>query len=196
MPPSSAGSDDSGAISHDVDPDLLLERALAAGILVAGGLLVGLAAKRRFGAVVFVLVAVGGAAVLETLSKHAFKRPPLDPSDHGYSFPSGTAAVSAAAVTALSLAARDRRVRSVVAAAGLAVASAYGALAVDAGWHYPSDVVAGWALAVAWVSAISVVASGTRVAVLSRRGWDRTGDRPRVKRTPPSPLVAADREPP
>ena len=151
-----------GLMPHGVDPDVLLQRALAAGALVVGGLLVALTFKRRFSAVLFVLVSIGGAAALEGLAKQSFKRPPLDPADHGYSFPSGTAAVSAAAVLALTLLARNLRGRLIIAAVGLSVALGYGALAVYARWHFASDVVAGWALALAWVAAVSVVVSGAR----------------------------------
>jgi membrane-associated phospholipid phosphatase len=152
-----------GLVPRGVDPDVLLARALTAGAaFLVGAVLIFLAGKKRYGAVVFVLVSVGGAAVLERVCKQSFKRPPVDPNDHGYSFPSGTAAVSAAAVLALVLVARSLRARLIIAALGACVVSVYGALVVYARWHFASDVVAGWALAFAWVAAVSVVVCATR----------------------------------
>lgn len=73
-------------------------------------------------------------------------RPPLDPS-----FPSTHAAISAAAATLIFYFSDSRLLR----AAGIVVAILVGFSRIFVGVHYPSDILAGWAIGVT-VSAISV----------------------------------------
>jgi len=91
--------------------------------------------------------AMGGVLLLDPLLKTTFKRPGPD---GAYSFPSGTALFAAAAILAAALLLRSTRLRFAVIAVGAAVAIAICAVIVAAAWHYPSDVVAGWAIGIAW----------------------------------------------
>jgi membrane-associated phospholipid phosphatase len=77
-------------------------------------------------------------------------RPPPEPVS-SLCFPSGHAAETAALVGALLMVAREPRVRRVIIIVGAAVLGlvAFSVLALTV--HYPSDIVAGWSWAGAWV---------------------------------------------
>lgn len=133
--------------------NLVTHTSLAVGMLAI--VAVGLVRRRpALGAAVF--VAVGGASVTtQVLKRIVINRPPTLGElarISANSFPSGHATIC----TALGLAAivmtphRWRRVTTVVAAAW----TAYQCVGVvAAGWHRPSDALAGYAVALAWMSA-------------------------------------------
>jgi undecaprenyl-diphosphatase len=125
---------------------------VAVGGLTAALVLV-LLARRRLRHAVFLVGAIGGAVVLSSVVKELVQRPPIEGPPDEYSFPSGSSAWVMATVVAFSLLAAGRR-RRVVAVAGLAIGVAYCAVLTFEQWHYPSDVLAGWCLALAWVSAL------------------------------------------
>jgi undecaprenyl-diphosphatase len=89
--------------------------------------------------------------------KDGFHRRPPVPSTERYSFPSGHAISSAALVAAVVVLLWQSRWRWVALIAGSAYAIAIGAAVVLDRGHWPSDVVAGWGLATAWVVACAVV---------------------------------------
>jgi undecaprenyl-diphosphatase len=107
----------------------------------------------------YVVVAVAGGAALTFALKFLFDRPrpsliapealPGDPS-----FPSGHAAVSAVVYLTLGLllaqAVPKRRLKAYVVALAVALTLAVGASRVYLGVHWPTDVLAGWALGGAW----------------------------------------------
>jgi membrane-associated phospholipid phosphatase len=114
--------------------------AVATALLVAGLLL-----RRRFRAALFPVAAVGLTALLTTLVKAGIERPAIEGPGES-SFPSGTAAWSMALLAALVLLAPpSRRLLLGVLAAVLLVA--LNGVIVWEEWHYPSDVLAGWCLA-------------------------------------------------
>jgi membrane-associated phospholipid phosphatase len=129
---------------------------IALAVMVA--LCLVLLAWRRVGRAVFVVAAVGGALALETALKHAFARDALYEGSSSYSFPSGHAMVAASLATAAALALPTLALRVAAGVAGSLWAFETGVAAVFQHDHYPSDVLGGWALAVAWTSALWFVA--------------------------------------
>jgi undecaprenyl-diphosphatase len=118
-----------------------------------------LALNRKTHAALFVVAAVGGGMLLSTLLKIGFDRPRPDLVPHGAlvytaSFPSGHAMLSA--VVYLTLGALLARVQArhllKLYLLGLAIllTVAVGASRVYLGVHWPTDVVAGWAVGAAW----------------------------------------------
>ena len=121
---------------------------------------------------VVVALARGGELVCESVVKILLARPrpalvhPIA-SASGYSFPSGHAGGSAAVYGALALvfSARIARWARLMLTTGTALL--VGAVAVSRvllGVHYPSDVAAGVALGLAWVSGAALVVSHCRAA--------------------------------
>jgi len=110
----------------------------------------------------FVAVAVGGAAALNLLAKLLFQRarPALWPSltpETDYSFPSGHAMGSLAVVAALSVLLWHTRWRWAVLAAGLLFVLAVGLSRIYLGVHFPSDILAGWSASLAWVTGVQLL---------------------------------------
>jgi undecaprenyl-diphosphatase len=111
--------------------------------------------------VVLFLVTVGGAELLEQALKFGFHRAHPAPffglaQPGGYSFPSGHALVSLCFFSVVAyVAARhtsSRLVRSTAWAAAALVSALIGLSRIYLGVHYPSDVLAGFAAGVCWLS--------------------------------------------
>jgi membrane-associated phospholipid phosphatase len=135
----------------------LVDLGMVAGILAAAAILVLLLARGQRLRALFWTLSIGGAAAISPLLKQAFQRPPPGHDGSGYSFPSGNATLSMAAVAAAILLTPQLR-RSVLALLLAAVAVvAYGLALVLLHWHHPSDVLAGWCVALAWVSGLWLV---------------------------------------
>ncbi len=118
--------------------------------------------RQRRGDALFWGLAVGGAALLNVLAKTAFGRlrPDLWLSiapETTFSFPSGHAMASMAFVTALSVLAWPTRWRWVVCILGGLFTFLVGVSRNYLGVHYPSDVIAGWFAAGAWVIGVSLL---------------------------------------
>ena len=111
-----------------------------------------LSVTRRYTSALFIGSTVIAAVVLERALKHAFQRAPINEGE-SYSFPSGSAMISLAIVAALVFVWGPGR-RAWVSVGGLALVLVYGLSIVGLGWHYPSDVAAGWCLALALASAL------------------------------------------
>jgi undecaprenyl-diphosphatase len=111
-----------------------------------------LSIRRRFASALFLGSVIVGSLVLEKALKQAIERAAIN-HEQTYSFPSGSATVSLAVVVALALLSGYRRRRWAF-AAGAGVVVVYGLSIVSLGWHYPTDVVAGWCVAVALASAL------------------------------------------
>lgn len=125
------------------------------------GFVLALAVRRRIRDAVFVAVAVAGVVCLDPLLKQIFERPaPGDTS--GFSFPSGSAMASMAGMIAIAVLAWPTRARWPVMLGGAALVLVYGVAIVDAGWHYPSDVLAGWCVGIMWVGMLWLFGRGAR----------------------------------
>jgi undecaprenyl-diphosphatase len=113
--------------------------------------------RPRLRGAVFVAVVMAGTGVLQLLTKLLFERPrpgvfPPLVAVASYSYPSGHAMASAGLALAVGLLAWRTRWRLWAVAGGLAFVLLVGLSRMYLGVHYPSDIVAGWLLAVAWVA--------------------------------------------
>jgi undecaprenyl-diphosphatase len=129
-----------------------------AGILTA--ILAGaLLALRRHRDALFAVAVVAGGSALQYLAKLAFSRPRpsvvealVDVSTASY--PSGHATTSACFALALAIVCWDTGWRwpALVAGVGFALGVSFSRLYL--GVHHPSDVVAGWLLAIVWTALV------------------------------------------
>ena len=92
--------------------------------------------------------------MLTRIFKELIERPEIGVHQREYSFPSGNATATTAGLRRPGAAAAAVRLRRIVSIAGAVVLPLYGVALVLLLWHYPSDVVAGWALGIAWVLAL------------------------------------------
>jgi len=118
----------------------------------------------------FFVIAVLGAAVLNSVMKFAFHRPrpelwPRLLQESGASFPSGHSMYSAAFVTALILLAWNTRLRWLALVLGTLFTLIVGWSRVDLGVHYPTDVLAGWLTGAAWVLGVYGLVRPRRLTV-------------------------------
>lgn len=118
--------------------------------------------KRYRDHALLIMAGVGGASVL-TLALKAFfarARPELWPSlviETSFSFPSGHAMASSALAASIVAVLWFTRWRSLAIVIGALYVLMIGFTRLYLGVHYPSDIVAGWLLGVAWVAAVSVI---------------------------------------
>jgi undecaprenyl-diphosphatase len=123
---------------------------------------VSLALRRRFRDGLFFSLAVIGSVVLNIVAKNYFARlrPDLWLSltpETTYSFPSGHAMGSATLGMALIILYWPTRWRWPTMVASLVFVFLVGVSRVYLGVHYPSDILAGWSAAIAWVFGIYVL---------------------------------------
>jgi undecaprenyl-diphosphatase len=128
-------------------------------VLLATVLYLSLSGARR--TALFVAFAVSGGALLSTGLKLLFDRPRPEVEAaarvFSASFPSGHATVSAVVYLTLGLllaeASRSRRIKAYFLALGLIMTIVVGISRVYLGVHFPTDVLAGWAIGSAWALA-------------------------------------------
>jgi membrane-associated phospholipid phosphatase len=128
------------------------------GLVLAALLVAALVALRRPRAALLCALVVGTTIATVMALEPAFERPPLIADYHGY-FPSGHAAGSLAVAGALAWVAWPTRFRWLVLTGGLVFVALYGAALIYFRSHYPSDVVAGWCIALAWTSVSAMLVS-------------------------------------
>jgi undecaprenyl-diphosphatase len=125
---------------------------------------------------VWMMIAVGGSVILDVSLKLSFHRarpvPFVGTVPLTYSFPSGHALSSFCfyGVLAWLLCARIQSltIRIFIWAASAALVLAIGLSRIYLGVHYPTDVIAGYIAAAAWVSTLLFAAHATRHAKLQR----------------------------
>ena len=130
--------------------------------LLGAALAAALAFRKQPSRAIFVAVAVVGAGAIDLLAKVIFSRPRphlwiSSLHEIGYSFPSGHAMGSMAMVAALVVLVRGTRWQWWTLGLGGLFVALIGATRVYLGVHSPSDVLAGWVAAIAWVSAVSLI---------------------------------------
>lgn len=131
------------------------------GVVAVGVLAALLASQRRADAAFFVAAVVVVWAVNPLLKEIVGRaRPdlwPLPESISEHSFPSGHAANTAALAGGLVLILRRRRLATVV---GVGVLLVVGLSQLVLGRHYPSDIIAGWLWAAAWIFLLASLKRG------------------------------------
>jgi hypothetical protein len=160
--------------SDDVHVDPVLHVATLAGAALVAALVVWLLVRRRLSAVVFVVAGVAVPALLSAVVKGLVERPAIEGARDSYSFPSGSATISMAGLAVLVVLADSPRQRKLIAAVGVPFALGYAAVIAWEQWHHPSDVLAGWCLAVALVAILWSALGRPSAQVL-----------PRARRGPP-----------
>src|SRR5262249_45755091 len=109
--------------------------------------------RRAVGELAFLASAMAVLA-LTPLLKVAFHRSPPEEGIGDYSFPSGHALGTMALAAAVAVLLAGTRWRWPAIALAAVFVAAIGAAVVTSQGHWPSDVLAGWALAIAWVAAV------------------------------------------
>jgi undecaprenyl-diphosphatase len=140
--------------------------ALAAGLSRIGGFSalgpVALAAiawfvwRRRPREALWLLLAIGGGRLIVEALKLGFARPRPPASDRlatvtSWSFPSSHGAGTMLTCLALAMLFRGRGAAPMLAALAFAFAFAVGWSRIALGVHWPSDVLAGWGVAMLWI---------------------------------------------
>lgn len=109
----------------------------------------------------FWLCAISGASILGNVMKGLIQRARpelwLDTPDTSFGFPSGHATHSMAIVIALLVLLRLSNWHRMVLLSGLVFAGLVGLSRMYLGYHYPSDVLAGWMLALCWVMSLRIL---------------------------------------
>jgi undecaprenyl-diphosphatase len=118
--------------------------------------------KKKYRAAVQLSIGIGGAVLLNIITKSLFMRgrPELWErivTETSYSFPSGHSMASVALAASFVLIFWHTRYRWWVVGAAAVYTVMIGFTRMYLGVHYPSDVVAGWCLGVAWVVAVALV---------------------------------------
>jgi undecaprenyl-diphosphatase len=140
----------------------------AVTFLGSGWVLIGIAvwvtlalffAGRRDRALPMIIAMAGGELLLWTLKVH-FHRPRPEPFfgeaiPETYSFPSGHALLSYCCYGTIAVMADAHRVLARVAAAVLILAIGFSRIYL--GVHYPTDVIAGYLVATAWMGVVAVI---------------------------------------
>jgi undecaprenyl-diphosphatase len=151
--------------------------------------LIILALLHRHRDALFVAAAGAGSGILQLVTKLAIERPrpsvflPLTQVT-SYSYPSGHAMASATLALTLLVVCWRTRWRWAVLFGGAVYAPAVAFSRLYLGVHYPSDILAGWSLAVAWLVALHLVFDGStacRTKQAAREAWatdDRDSGRP------------------
>ncbi len=110
----------------------------------------------------FFAVAAGGAALINLLAKACFgrARPALWPSpmpETDYSFPSGHAMASMAVAAAIMVMVWPTRWRWPLGIVAGVFVSLIGLTRLYLGVHFPSDILAGWSVSLAWVLGVALI---------------------------------------
>jgi membrane-associated phospholipid phosphatase len=136
-----------------------------------------LALRRRFLQAATLAICLPAVLIIDLLVKGLVQRTPAYPAGGDeYSFPSGAAMVSMIVVVAVLLGIERDGLRIAAAVPVAASALVYGCALVLFGWHYPTDVIAGWLLSAGLAAAVWLA-----LAPLRRHRATSRADRGRVR---------------
>ena len=133
------------------------------GVLLVLGVAAHLYLQGEKRSALVVAVTFTAATLLGLALKEVFGRPPVDPGGSGHTFPSGHAMRTMAGAAALALVAWPTRWRWHVVVGGCVFVLLTGVAVVYHEWHWISDVLAGWYLAVALLGSVWLVLGHERV---------------------------------
>lgn len=140
--------------SDEIHPDPELKAIVVLGTAGAGLLALWLLRLGRWRSALFLVGSLAGTVALSTLTKAIVERPSIEGGTGESSFPSGTAAWAAALIAACVILAPSR-FRLWIAGAGVLGVLLYSAFIAWEEWHYSTDVLGGWALAIGWVALLA-----------------------------------------
>jgi membrane-associated phospholipid phosphatase len=141
-------------VGTPIGAQAMLTLAALGGVAALAGGVLHLLRQRRFRELAFLALGIGGMVALDPVLKSLFQRPPVSPDGSGYSFPSGTAMVSLAVAGAAVVLVKPRVLRWGAVVGGGLMCLGLGVSVVYLRWHHASDVLAGWCMALAWLSAL------------------------------------------
>lgn len=123
--------------------------------------------KEKYLKAFIVIACVGGAGVADFILKQVFHRdrPSLWHSaitETSYSFPSGHAMLSCALVLCIIFLLWNTRWRALTAVIGIFVISIIGLSRLYFGVHYPTDILAGWCVSIAWFAIVLALYARTK----------------------------------
>jgi membrane-associated phospholipid phosphatase len=125
-------------------------------VLLTAAVVVTLILLKRLRAAAFFVAAISVTALVPVL-KPLIDRPAPFPVPGEPSFPSGHATGSMAAAAGLVALLASGRWRWLAGVVGAILVAAVGIATIADSGHWPSDVLAGWCLAVAWIAALSAL---------------------------------------
>ena len=138
--------------------------------------------RRWYRGAVLLVVALGGAGLLDTILKFAFRRQRPDPLfgqplPASYSFPSGHALFAfvffGSAAVLLADRISSRRIRALVYVLAASLVGLIGTSRIYLNVHHPSDVAAGYLVALAWIVSVAFGDHLASQGVLRRDDWYR-----------------------
>lgn len=131
-------------------------------------LLLIFATKKQYGRFMLIFFSVGGAVIINLILKALFERTRPSLWEHlvtetSFSFPSGHAMGSCALAASIVLALWYSRWRITALIFGVIYILFVGISRLYLGVHYPTDVIAGWCVSLAWVIMLFVIFGHSKV---------------------------------
>jgi undecaprenyl-diphosphatase len=143
---------------------LTLFGSLVGVVVLTAGAIISFASRRKWRRAAMLVVAVGGASALNLILKGIFARTRPDLWQHivtenSYSFPSGHAMASMGLAAGLVVALWNTSYRRVALIAGSAYVIVIAFTRLYLGVHFPTDIIAGWLVSIAWVVIVKLLFS-------------------------------------